>query len=727
MVISITKPSNVGNLTHVWMRKYAIIGRPMTVFIEVFFYNSSGTTLLRNEYSLSFKGESLKALSDYTPSGNLSDEWLFETLLAQPSSGGLVQLFKDDNKVYFCADATRVERIDFHVLNPGKLVDIKSIDEVGESSVIIMSPTPQSGISLNPTQISMTERSDSIVNSITTPITDSIVFHVVLHEGCWTKMTFVPQPSNQTNTISIYVGIFNIKGNIPENGTGLQNYLRVETDTSTVNLYPPTAAAFDTNWLAQINSDNAPAYYKIIALRYCEFDIYVKSKSNIDKVLTPAIHSFWNMGQFLNLGLRSFGIRGHVNKTRNTSGSGGVFQPVTVKIPTQSISFGCCDGLQVITTSNNSNAPYELRISSSIADSVNGESLVLDLDDDQTTDVNMSSLTHFDISGTYEYPLYGVKCNISKLAGSTNLQELRARYTSFYGNISNLQNLSALQKVLLNDCDVEGNISVFSNKTSITELTILNKDITGYLSSLSYLLNLSILNIANTSVEGDISALSNNTHLTELTAPVKTIFGDLFSLSGLTELMKLDLSGSDVSGDILHLGSLTKLQSLNLSKSSASDSVSGSVSGSVDNLTNIHFLSSIKLTNCDVSGDLSKLPVSCKEFLANGHTTPFTWTSTNPRNDRIVTINNDTLDVSAISIPKEIVMNTSGDVQNMLNDIKDSVPISNGSIVVRVNNLSDSELSALRRCCQELLYALGQVGISTLVLNGKPVTNDNQS
>ena len=674
MVISITKPSNVGNLTHVWMRKYAIIGRPMTAFVEVFFYNSSGTTLLRNEYSLSFKGETLKALSDYTPAGSLSDEWLFETLLAQPSSGGLVQLFKDDNKVYFTADATRVERIDFHVLNPGKLVDIKSIDEVSESSMIIMPPMPQSGISLNPTQISMTERSDSIVNNITTPITDAIVFHVVLHEGCWTKMTFVPQPSNQTNTISIYVGIFNIKGNIPENGTGLQNYLRVETDSSTYNLYPPSVSAYSTNWLAQIDSQTAPAYYKITALRYCEFDIYVKSKSNIDKVLTPAIHSFWNIVQFSNMDLRSFGIRGHVNKERNTSGTGDVFLPVTVKIPTQQISFGCCDGLQVVTTPNNSNAPHELRISSSIADYVDGESLVLDLDDDQTTEVNMSGLTHFDISGTYEHPLYGVKCDISKLAGSTNLQELRARYTSFYGDLRNLQNLSALRKVLLNDCDVEGNISVFSNKTSVTELIVLNKDITGCLSS----------------------------------------------LSGLTELMKLDLSGSDVSGDILHLSSLTKLQSLNLSKSN--------VSGSVDNLTNIHFLSSIKLTNCDVSGDLSKLPVSCKEFLANGHTTPFTWTSTNPRHNRVVTIDNTTLHASAISIPEQIIMSTSDDVLHLLDDIKESsVGISNGSIVVRVNNLSDSELSTLKACCQERLYALGQVGISTLVLNGETVTNNNQS
>ncbi len=734
MTVSVVKPHNVGNVSLVPMRKYALIGRPMHVFIDVYF-KSEGSSLMasKNEYALSYIGQSIDDLADFVPSSTLGSQWRFEALKVVNQTSVDVHLLYDDGKVYFCADASKVDYIEFHTLDPGEVADIKSIDEINESSMIVLPPpmpigiTPppaSSGTILSPTPIASCNQTDTLLNPLA-DFTDLVSFHVILHEGAWTKMTILPKISNEgESTYPILIGIFNIKGDINN------NVFRVTEYNSSTNLYPPTH--MDNNgvlWLTEntlikynnIEFNETPKYYKISTERYCEFDVVVKNTGNIRKVVPPAIYSFWNIGQFSSLNLHTFTMRGHVFRTllqnnEQNSGQCGCrqFAGVSIKMPSYNFGCSCDDGLGV-EFSNSSNLK-ELHITTSDAVGVPGESVVFNIGD--STSPNLpATIQYFNTVGTYRHPLYGVSGNLNALSGFSNLIELRISYTSIHGNITYLPSMSNLQKVNLTNCDVEGDIYKFSGCTELKEMIAQLKDITGNLSSLLGLNKLVKINLSGSQVEGDISNLIYNTNLTELILPLQSISGNISSLSSLTKLVKINLSGSVVTDNISNLSTLTKLQSLNLGNSH--------VSGSVDTLTNLHKLTTINLNKCDVEGDLSKLPVSCAEFRANGNTTPFTWTSTNPRHDRNVTINNNTLDVMAISIPEEIVMYSSDDVENMLNDISLSKSISNGSIKVRVNNLSDSEFQNLKSFCQGILAALGLVGINALVLNGQTITNNN--
>lgn len=460
-------------------------------------------------------------------------------------------------------------------------------------------------------------------------------------------------------------------------------------------------------WFVTDQSDRTESYYKITANHYCEFDMLVKYQPivnnneivdySIDRVLSPSFYSFWDISQFSNLNLHTFSIRGHVfwALSQNNGQCGcGQFAGVSIKMPSYNFGCSCDDGLGV-EFSNSSNLK-ELHITTSDAVGVPGESVVFNIGD--STSPNLpATIQYFNTVGTYRHPLYGVSGNLNALSGFSNLIELRISYTSIHGNITYLPSMSNLQKVNLTNCDIEGDIYKFSGCTELKEMIAQLKDITGNLSSLSGLTQLKKLDLSGTQVAGDISYLSNNTNLTELILPLQSITGNLSSLSSLTKLVIINLSGSQVAGDINYL-------------------------------TNLHKLATINLNSCNVEGDLSKLPVSCKEFRANGHTTPFTWSVTT-RCARVYTYLDSGIMTQicsfAVSIPEQIEMSTSDDVQRMLTDISNSVAISNGSIVVRVNNLSDNDLQTLKSFCQGKLTALGQVGINTLVLNGETITNNN--
>lgn len=549
MTVSVVKPHNVGNVSLVPMRKYALIGRPMHVFIDVYF-KSEGSSLMasKNEYALSYIGQSIGDLADFVPSSTLGSQWKFETLKVTSQSGVVVHLFYDDGKVYFCTDASKVDYIEFHTLDPGEVADIRSIDEINESSMVVLpSPTP-SGITLSPTPIASSSQSNTVLYPLS-GFNDAVTFHVILHEGTWTKMTFLPKIASNNTTYPILIGIFNIKGNIPNAGTGFDNHFSIERYGTTGNLYPPNNTIDNVQWV-DVNVDpNSPNYYKVTTDIYCEFDVVVKNTGNIRKVVPPAIYSFWNIGQFANLSLHTFTMRGHVFRTiSQNNGQCGCrqFAGVSIKMPSYNFGCGCVDGLRV--TFTNSSNLKEFHITTGDAVGVPGESCVFDIGDSSSPKLP-ATIQYFNAVGTYWHPLYGVS----------------------------------------------GNLSVFSNFGGLIQLR----------------------------------------------APFTSIHGDVYDLR------------------------------LN------------------------HFLQTINLNNCDVYGDLSSLPESCKEFRAYGHPTPFTWSVTN-RCARVYTYLDSgvmaQISSFAVSIPQQIEMSTLADVQRMLTDISNSVAISNGSIhlIVKDSSLSDS-------------------------------------
>ncbi len=713
MRTSILKPYCLRNLNeNPSIRKYAVIKRPMDVFIDVYFIDILSNSTKKNEYALSYIGPDVDVFANCDLVTDLNQKWKFEVLNESASTINLFRLGKDNDCLYLCADAALVESIVLHSIDPGKPIGIKCLENVSIEATSTSSFSEDNFLS--PTTInSYSSEMEFCKLATETVYSDSIVFHVILHEGCSTKMTFISK--NDSTGLHFYyinVGIFNIKY-CPGSYGNSDFPLSVTTHNSSSERLSLT----DTWFVSQIFNEN-PTYYKVEAISYCEFDVVVNRKSDINRVLPPAVYSFWEISQLATLSLHTLSVRGHVNRIANTnnscdcpkeqgcqSGNCGdtncvnrmcnIFQPVTVKIPSRFLSIGTCDGLRLLTSGSNN--PYEFRITSNFAQAVPGESLVFNLDDNSST-VGVLNLTHFVIKGNYKYPLYGVKCNVSKLSNSTNLEELTVNYASIYGNISSLSNLTKLRIIQLMNCHVTGDIDAFRNNLSLTELTAPLHEISGDLSSLSNLTQLSKLDLTDSRVTGDIADLNDKTNLSELITPLQGITGSLSSLSGLTKLAKIDLNGSQVTGDINYL-------------------------------TNLHKLTTINLNRCNVEGDLSKLPVSCTEFRAIVKSatvsTSFTWTDTNPRYNRTVTINNTTLHAKAISIPNEIVMDSSDDIKNMLNDISQSESISNGSIMVRVNNLSDNEFQNLKSFCQGKLAALGLVGINALVLNGQTITNNN--
>ena len=242
---------------------------------------------------------------------------------------------------------------------------------------------------------------------------------------------------------------------------------------------------------------------------------------------------------------------------------------------------------------------------------------------------------------------------------------------------------------------VKCNVGKLSNSTNLEELIVNYASIHGNISSLSNLRKLKIIQLMNCHVTGDIDAFSNNSNLTELTAPLHEISGSLSSLSGLTQLEKLDLTDSRVTGNIA-------------------------------DLTNLDQLSIIYLDDCDIYGNLSTIPISCIEFNSKGNSTPFTWSTTNPRHNRSAQINNTLQYAKPFSIPGLIEMQSCADVENLLYDMSQCQgSITDGVIHLRVIDenksdiLFDSEWNQLNVTANSLSNALAAKGFISVEIKGR--------
>ena len=117
------------------------------------------------------------------------------------------------------------------------------------------------------------------------------------------------------------------------------------------------------------------------------------------------------------------------------------------------------------------------------------------------------------------------------------------------------------------------------------------------LSDLKYSLKLSYLFLAYTQVSGDIANLKN-----------------------LTALTYLNLDNTQVSGDIANLKNLTALNYLYISSSDQ-------VSGDVEVLSGMKNIIHIHLKKGTFTGDLSKIPDSCKFISFSTSNATFSWTN----------------------------------------------------------------------------------------------------
>ena len=528
MKITVVRPHNVGDVSSLTMRKYAVIGRPIHAFVDVYFkHNASSLLTSKNEYALSFKGRDIDDLSDYVPTSTLGSQWRFETLNDNyQSNNSIVYLLKEDGQVFLCADASVVDYIEFHTLDRGDVVDIKAVDDINETPQILSDPQ---SITLYPTELVSSGQTNTVLYQLGY-LTDTASFHVILHEGTWTKMTFLPKIVSNNTTYPILIGIFNIKGNIPNFGIGFDNLFSIEKYGTVGNLYPPNNTIDNVQWV-DVNVDpNSPNYYKISADTYCEFDVVVKNTGNIRKVVPPAIYSFWDIGQFANLNLHTFTMRGHVFRTisQNNGQCGcGQFAGVSIKMPSYNFGCSCDDGLGV-EFSNSSNLK-ELHITTSDAVGVPGESVVFNIGD--STSPNLpATIQYFNTVGTYRHPLYGVSGNLNALSGFSNLIELRISYTSIHGNITYLPSMSNLQKVNLTNCDIEGDIYKFSGCTELKEMIAQLKDITGNLYSLFGLSKLVKIDLSDSQVEGNIADLTYLNLLSIINLNNCDVYGDLSTI-----------------------------------------------------------------------------------------------------------------------------------------------------------------------------------------------------
>ena len=131
MRTSILKPYCLRNLNeNPSIRKYAVIKRPMDVFIDVYFIDSLSNSTKKNEYALSYIGEDVDVFADCNLVTDLNQKWKFEVLNESASTINLFRLGKDNDCLYLCADAALVESIVLHSIDPGKPIGIKCLENV---------------------------------------------------------------------------------------------------------------------------------------------------------------------------------------------------------------------------------------------------------------------------------------------------------------------------------------------------------------------------------------------------------------------------------------------------------------------------------------------------------------------------------------------------------------------------------------------------------------------
>ena len=92
-------------------------------------------------------------------------------------------------------------------------------------------------------------------------------------------------------------------------------------------------------------------------------------------------------------------------------------------------------------------------------------------------------------------------------AGTTGLY---FNYSSGYGNIEAVKNLTALTTLGLSDTEVSGDISAVKNLTALTRLDLSRTNISGDIKAVKNLTALTALGLSNTQVSGDINNINAN-------------------------------------------------------------------------------------------------------------------------------------------------------------------------------------------------------------------------
>lgn len=166
-------------------------------------------------------------------------------------------------------------------------------------------------------------------------------------------------------------------------------------------------------------------------------------------------------------------------------------------------------------------------------------------------------------------------------------------------------------------------------------LKSINAEYTGVYGDISFLKNMNIgqIYLSGCKIYGDIASLKNTTSLARLNInDAPDVYGDLSSLSGLTNLVWLYFNHSSLTGSIDSLRTLTKLTSVNL------ENTKDKFTGNIESLSGMSALSNFTCNNAALTGDLAKIPASCKLVnFASGGSSTFTW-STRPAGAKILTI-----------------------------------------------------------------------------------------
>ena len=258
------------------------------------------------------------------------------------------------------------------------------------------------------------------------------------------------------------------------------------------------------------------------------------------------------------------------------------------------VSFSSADGSNVLSTSSNGDNKTNVVNVSEIntvfyIDASKGVTISID---------NKYNLEKLDVSWTTNPNELTVDLNFEDLKYCKKLSWLALYSMTLTGDISALQNLTALTAIRLFRTQVSGDISVLSGLTALTDISLDNTEVSGDISELQNLTALTAINLNNTGVSGDISALSRLTALTAIRLFRTQVSGDISVLSGLTALTAIDLNSTQVSGDISALQNLTALTAISL--------YSTEVSGSLDSLANLPSGLTFNIGNKTLSGDYFK-------------------------------------------------------------------------------------------------------------------------
>lgn len=132
-------------------------------------------------------------------------------------------------------------------------------------------------------------------------------------------------------------------------------------------------------------------------------------------------------------------------------------------------------------------------------------------------------------------------------------------------NISVLQSAFVGQSLPLSGDNKSFNLESIKFSKSLRYLSFSNSPVNGDISALENLTALTNIYLSNTPVNGDISALKNLTKLTSITLDYSPVNGDISALKNLTALKTLTLGSPDglLTGDITHLSN-SKIKDLKI-------------------------------------------------------------------------------------------------------------------------------------------------------------------